>query len=259
MSLRAAGAGGEAKVVAEAGAVKRVCNGHRRCSGWAFPMTAPMIELHGLEKTYGRSRAVEALSLSVPTGEIFGFLGANGAGKTTTMRMLCGLTKPTRRARHHRRARRLARAARGAREVRLHGAEVQPLPRPHGAGKPALFRRRLPRPAPPRSARASSALLSQMDLVAKRDTPAGSLSGGMKQLLALGCALVHAPPLLFLDEPTSGLDPVHRQQMWNLLYDLSSEGSPFSSPPTIWMRPSGAPKWAFCRTGGCWRRLRRAR
>ena len=67
-------------------------------------------------------------------------------------------------------------------------------------------------------------LLRLTDLEAKRETPASSLSGGMRQLLALGCALVHDPPLLFLDEPTSGLDPVHRQQMWNLLYDLSHDG-----------------------------------
>jgi ABC-2 type transport system ATP-binding protein len=66
-------------------------------------------------------------------------------------------------------------------------------------------------------------LLQLTDLVRKRDVPAGSLSGGMRQLLALGCALVHDPPLLFLDEPTSGLDPVHRQQIWNLLYDLSHQ------------------------------------
>jgi ABC-2 type transport system ATP-binding protein len=67
-------------------------------------------------------------------------------------------------------------------------------------------------------------LLGVIDLKDKGDVAAGSLSGGTRQLLALGCALVHDPPLLFLDEPTSGLDPVHRQQIWNLLYDLSSRG-----------------------------------
>jgi ABC-2 type transport system ATP-binding protein len=67
-------------------------------------------------------------------------------------------------------------------------------------------------------------LLGLIDLQEKRNTAAASLSGGMRQLLAIGCALVHNPSLLFFDEPTVGLDPVHRQQIWNLLYDLSHEG-----------------------------------
>lgn len=183
----------------------------------------PIIVLDCLEKSYGSNRAVEALSLTIPKGEIFGFLGANGAGKTTTIRMLCGLTCPT--SGHAAidghdvwRERQAVRAKFGymAQKFSLYPDLTVLENLRFFGGAYHVSRARLG----PRIDR----LLQQTDLEAKRDAPAGSLSGGMKQLLALGCALVHAPPLLFLDEPTSGLDPVHRQQMWNLLYDLSHEG-----------------------------------
>ena len=186
-------------------------------------MSDPIIALAGLTKSYGDLVAVRDLSLQINRGEIFGFLGANGAGKTTTMRMLCGLVRPT------------------SGKARIESADVwrdrYRARRKFGymAQKFSLYpdltvlenmrffagAYRVPRHA---MAARIEQLLGQMDLLAKRDTAAGSLSGGMRQLLALGCALVHEPPLLFLDEPTSGLDPVHRQQMWDLLYDLSHNG-----------------------------------
>jgi ABC-2 type transport system ATP-binding protein len=186
-------------------------------------MTDPIIVLDRLEKTYGRHKAVDALSFTLRAGTIFGFLGANGAGKTTTMRMLCGLTRPT--AGHATvagadvwRERYTVRAKFGymAQKFSLY-PDLTVLENLRFFGSAC----RVP---PGELGARVSGLLGQMDLQAKRDAPAGSLSGGMKQLLALGCALVHSPPLLFLDEPTSGLDPVHRQQMWNLLYDLSHSG-----------------------------------
>lgn len=188
------------------------------------PMSPPpVIVLDQLEKTYGRLRAVAALTLRIPAGAIFGFLGANGAGKTTTMRMLCGLTKPTS-------GRATIDGADTWRERHAVRAKFGYMAQKFSLYPDLTVRENLRFfagacrvPAAERGARTET-LLRQMDLEAKRDAPAGSLSGGMKQLLALGCALVHAPPVLFLDEPTSGLDPVHRQRMWNLLYDLGNAG-----------------------------------
>ncbi len=186
-------------------------------------MTEPAILLDRLSKSYGDTRAVEELSLAILPGTIFGFLGANGAGKTTTIRMLCGLVRPTSgkgqimgadiwRERHRVRSKfgyvaqrfSLYRDLTAEENIRFFGGACR-VPR---SQLPARIDR----------------LLELTDLTTKRHAPAGSLSGGMRQLLALACALVHEPPLLFLDEPTSGLDPVHRQQMWNLLYDLSHRG-----------------------------------
>src|SRR5213593_2421725 len=186
-------------------------------------MNEPVIALHHLSRSYGHVHAVRDLSLQIEAGTIFGFLGPNGAGKTTTMRMLCGLTHPT-----------------GGRAT-IDGADVwkdrQRVRTKFGYvpqrfslyldltvaenfrffggayGVPsAELERRIDR------------LLRVIDLEEKKNTAAQSLSGGMRQLLAIGCALVHNPSLLFFDEPTAGLDPVHRQQIWNLLYDLSHEG-----------------------------------
>jgi ABC-2 type transport system ATP-binding protein len=186
-------------------------------------MSDPIIAIEGLSKSYGDFVAVRDLSLRINRGEIFGFLGANGAGKTTTMRMLCGLLRPTAGkatldGMNVWRDRYRARQKFGymAQKFSLYPDLTVLENMRFFAGAYGVPRHQL-------GSRIKT-LLRQMDLLTKRDNAAGSLSGGMRQLLALGCALVHEPPLLFLDEPTSGLDPVHRQQMWDLLYELSHNG-----------------------------------
>src|SRR5213596_2687063 len=186
-------------------------------------MSEPVIVLDHLSKSFGNVHAVQDLSLQIESGSIFGFLGPNGAGKTTTMRMLCGLTHPTGGQatiegadawKDRQRVRTkfgyvpqrfsLYRDLTVVENFRFFGGAY---------GVPsAELERRIDR------------LLRVIDLEEKKNTAAQSLSGGMRQLLAIGCPLVHNPSLLFFDEPTAGLDPVHRQQIWNLLYDLSHEG-----------------------------------
>ncbi len=186
-------------------------------------MSEPAIVLRDLSKSFGNVEAVQHVSLAIERGTIFGFLGANGAGKTTTIRMLCGLTKPsggsaTIGGKDVWKHRHLVRTQFGyvAQRFSLY-PDLTVLENMRFFGGACRVSRAQLEPQIVR-------LLKLTDLDNKRDVPAGSLSGGMRQLLALGCALVHDPPLLFLDEPTSGLDPVHRQQIWNLLYDLSHQG-----------------------------------
>jgi ABC-2 type transport system ATP-binding protein len=186
-------------------------------------MSEPAILLDRLSKSYGDTDAVCDLSLAIAPGTIFGFLGANGAGKTTTIRMLCGLVHPTSgsaqiagmdawRERHQ------ARTQFGyvAQRFSLYRDLTVEENIRFFAGASRVSRTELPERL--------ERLLKLTDLEKKRHAMAGELSGGMRQMLAMSCALVHDPPLLFLDEPTSGLDPVHRQQIWDLLYDLGNRG-----------------------------------
>jgi len=186
-------------------------------------MNEPVIVLNQLSKSFGNVHAVQDLSLRIEAGSIFGFLGPNGAGKTTTMRMLCGLTHST------------------SGHATIEGADVwkdrQRVRTKFGyvpqrfslypdltvlenfrffGGAYGVTGAELERTI--------DRLIRLTDLEEKRNAGAADLSGGMRQLLSIGCALVHDPSLLFFDEPTVGLDPVHRQQIWNLLYDLSHEG-----------------------------------
>jgi ABC-type multidrug transport system ATPase subunit len=186
-------------------------------------MRDPVIVLNHLSKSFGKVHAVQDLSFSIAPGVIFGFLGANGAGKTTTMRMLCGLTHPTggsasiegRDVWKQRSAVRSSFGYVAQRFTLYRDLTVEENFRFFGGAyrvPPAELEERIGR------------LVQLTDLKEKIDTAAGSLSGGMRQMLAVGCALIHDPALVFLDEPTSGLDPVHRQEIWDLLYDLSNEG-----------------------------------
>lgn len=187
-------------------------------------MAQSIIELQALRKVFNETVAVDGVTMAIERGQIFGFLGANGAGKTTTMRMLCGLTRAT-----------SGRGSIDGKDVWRDRYAIRPK-FGYVAQKFSLYpdltvlenlrffggAYRVPAAD---MERRLEVLLGTTDLTRKRDARAGSLSGGMKQLLAVACALIHDPLLLFLDEPTSGLDPVHRQQMWDLLYDLSSKGT----------------------------------
>ncbi len=192
-------------------------------------MTAPVpsgdvIIVDRLSREFGAFKAVDDVSFTVRRGEVFGFLGSNGAGKSTTIRMLCGLLTPT-----------SGRASVDGIDV---GREPERVKQRIGymsqrfslyelltvnqnisfyAGLYGLTGERL-------EARRKFAL-DIGGLAGRGHERAGHLSGGWRQRLALGCALLHEPPILFLDEPTGGVDPVSRREFWRLIDDLSRAGT----------------------------------
>jgi ABC-2 type transport system ATP-binding protein len=181
------------------------------------------VETHDLVKRFDSFIAVDHVNLQVARGEIFGFLGPNGAGKSTTIRMLCGLLQPT-----------SGTAMVGGLDVATQSEEVK-----HHIGymsqKFSLYDDLMVEEnidffagvyGVPKERRAErkNYVLRMAGIEERRNSLTRLLSGGWKQRLALGCAILHEPPILFLDEPTSGVDPIARRTFWELIYQLSGAG-----------------------------------
>jgi ABC-2 type transport system ATP-binding protein len=186
----------------------------------------PAIIAADLVRRFNGFTAVDGVSFTVQAGEIFGFLGPNGSGKTVTIKMLCGILPLT------------------AGSAQVDGIDV--------VGDPDAVRSRIGymsqkfslyddltvrenlrfygmvydiRGAPLK--RRMDEIIARIHIEPYLDRQAGKLSGGWKQRLALGCALLHEPRILFLDEPTAGIDPVARRELWDLLFEFSAHGMTF--------------------------------
>ena len=181
------------------------------------------IAVTDLTKRFGDFVAVDRLTFDVRQGEVFGFLGANGAGKSTTIRMLCGLLKPTsgtatvggvdvsrdpegvkRRIGYMSQRFSLYESLTVDQNIRFFGGI-------YGLDRATLDARR-------------RCVLDIAGLHGREHTRAADLAGGWRQRLALGCAILHEPPIVFLDEPTGGVDPLSRREFWRLIDSLSGSG-----------------------------------
>jgi ABC-2 type transport system ATP-binding protein len=193
----------------------------------AIPAAAPRddasVVVEELVKRFGSFTAVDGISFTAHKGEVFGFLGPNGSGKSTTIRILCGLLRPT------------------SGRARVAGLDV--------AARPEAVRQQIGYMSQKFSlyndltvmenlrfygglysvtgARLKERIawaLRMAGLQGREDSRTATLSGGWKQRLALGCAVLHRPPIVFLDEPTSGVDPLSRRQFWELIQQMADEG-----------------------------------
>ena len=181
------------------------------------------ITVTDLSRRFGDFVAVDRLTFEVGQGEVFGFLGSNGAGKSTTIRMLCGLLKPTsgtatvggidvsrdpegvkRRIGYMSQRFSLYERLTVDQNIRFFGGI-------YGLDRARLEARR-------------RFVLEMAGLAGREQTRAADLAGGWRQRLALGCAILHEPPIVFLDEPTGGVDPLSRREFWSLIDHLSASG-----------------------------------
>jgi ABC-2 type transport system ATP-binding protein len=181
------------------------------------------VVMEDLVKRFGDFVAVDRINLEIRKGEVFGFLGPNGAGKSTTIRMLCGLLTPTS----------------GRAQVAGYDVSREPESVRQNIGYMSqtfslyndlkvienirLFAGLYSVPANRLRERIEWAL-GMANLKGQENLITATLPGGWKQRLALGCAVLHKPPVVFLDEPTSGVDPISRRQFWDLIHHMAEEG-----------------------------------
>lgn len=187
------------------------------------PPQEPVVLAQGLTRRFGKFTAVDGLNLAIGRGEVVGFIGPNGAGKSTTIRLLCGLLSPS------------------AGSARVAGFDVASEPeavRAHigyMSQKFSLYSDltcrenlrffgsiyRVPRASLEERIRF---VIDMAGLEGREDMLVRTLASGWRQRLALGCAILHRPPVLFLDEPTSGVEPQARRRFWDLIHDLAAQG-----------------------------------
>jgi ABC-2 type transport system ATP-binding protein len=191
-------------------------------SAFRPPPSPEAVVVRDLEKRFGGFTAVHRLSFQVDRGEIFGFLGPNGAGKSTTIRMLCGILAPS--------------GGRGsvagfdlATQAEQIKANIGYMSQKFSLYQDLTVEENIDFysgiyhiPAAEKPLR-KQWVIEMAGLAEHRHRPTAVLSGGWKQRLALGCAILHRPPIIFLDEPTSGVDPASRRQFWDLIYEMAAQ------------------------------------
>jgi ABC-2 type transport system ATP-binding protein len=200
----------------------RVSEGTSASAG-SVEAAEPVVLARGLTRRFGNFTAVDALDLSISRGEVVGFIGPNGAGKSTTIRLLCGLLTPS------------AGSARVAGYDVATEAESLRAHIGYMSQKFSLYGDltcrenlrffggiyRVPRASIEERIRSA---LDMAGLEGREDALVRTLAGGWRQRLALGCAILHRPSVLFLDEPTSGVEPQARRRFWDLIHDLAAQG-----------------------------------
>jgi ABC-2 type transport system ATP-binding protein len=182
------------------------------------------IEVKNLTKKFGNFTAVDHISFGVKKGEIYGFLGPNGAGKSTTIRMLCGIVRPT-----------SGIGIVGGYQIDTQPEEIKKiigymsqkftLYQELTVGENIDFYGGIHQLSSSEKEERKKWVVRMSGLEGKENSLTRELSGGWKQRLSLGCAILHQPEILFLDEPTASVDPVSRRDFWELIYDLSAKGT----------------------------------